>query len=79
MEAPAASLNDKLNEAEEVADVTPRKAVEILEAVIASEGTSEDDLRVRELAIYKLGEILAKLGFATTSTSTSTSTSFPFS
>ena len=58
------SLSEQLNEANEIADVTPAKAIEILEAVIASEKTTEDDLKARELAIYKLGEIHAKLGDA---------------
>jgi len=58
------SLSEQLNEATEIADVTPAKAIEILEAVIASEKTTEDDLKARELAIYKLGEIHAKLGDA---------------
>jgi len=59
-----ASLQDKFDSAGEVSDVRPNEAVALYQSILAAEQSNDEINKIKEQAIYKLGELYAKLGQA---------------
>ena len=57
-------MEAKLTAAAELAETTPAAAAAQFEALIVSAEASEDAVKVKESAIYQLGEVYAKQGEA---------------
>ena len=63
--AMADSMEAKLEQADELAESSPAAAAAQYESLIVSPETGEEATKVKEQAIYRLGEVYAKSGEAT--------------